>query len=127
MLPDIENFSTALDIDTADALEVRLHLRKHGDIQYRMRLNGHLILDLDSVWYFNLMSPLHLHCLVSQTNNAALEIVNFNVNGIEVLPRYQHLAQPATAWINQEGSWDFHTPASFYFWFHEISGQGWVA
>ncbi len=127
MLQDTETFYTALDIDTTQGLAVDLGLRNHGNIEYRFRINGHLVLDPDSTWYFDLLSPIHLHCLVSETNGAALEIVKFTVNGLEVLPRYQHLAEPGRVWLDQPGIWDFHVPKPFYPWFHEISGQGWVA
>lgn len=127
MLQDTPTFSQALDIDTTKALEVRVELRNHGNIEYRFRINGHLVLDPSSIWYFDLFSPIHLHCLVTRATNSALEIVNFSVNHIVILPKYQHLARPACAWIDQEGVWDFHMPGPFYPWFHEISGQGWVA
>jgi len=127
MLHDTPNFSTALDINTARGLEVRLELRNHGNIEYRFRINGHLVLDPDTTWYFDLLSPIHLHCLVSASNGAALEIAKFTVNGLEVLPLYQHLAQPGRTWLDQEGVWDLVIPKPFYPWYHEISGQGWVA
>ena len=38
------------------------------------------------------------------------------VDGIEILPRYQHLAQDNTLTINEP----------FYAWYHQISGQGWL-
>ncbi len=127
MLPDTKNFSTALDIDTARGLEVQLELRNHGNIEYRFRINGHLVLDPESVWSFDLQSPIHLHCLISAANGSALEIVRFTVNGLEVLPLYQHLARPGRVWLDQEGVWDLNIPKPFYTWYHEISGQGWVA
>ncbi len=127
MLQDTENFFTALDIDTAQGLAVDLELRSHGDIEYRFRINGHLVLDAKTQWYFDLLSPVHLHCLIPATNSGALEIVNFSINGNQILPLYQHLAQPGQAWLDQPGVWDLHVPKPFYPWFHEISGQGWVA
>lgn len=38
------------------------------------------------------------------------------VDGIEILPRYQHLAQDNVLIINEP----------FYTWYHRISGQGWL-
>ena len=38
------------------------------------------------------------------------------VNGLEVLPKYSHLAQNDILRI----------PAPFYTWYHEVSGQGWL-
>lgn len=38
------------------------------------------------------------------------------VDGIEILPRYRHLAQDNDLIINEP----------FYTWYHRISGQGWL-
>jgi hypothetical protein len=92
-----------------------------------MRLNGHLIADLDTTHTFDLLSSVHLKCVVFEPNDGAVEIKLLSINGQEVLPRYQHLATPPTAWIDQEGTWQFGIHNPFYPWFHAISGQGWIA
>jgi hypothetical protein len=127
MHQDINTFSDVLDIKTPDQLQVRLVIVAHGNIHYRMRLNGHLIAETDTIHTFDLLSSVHLKCRVIEPRGGAVEIKSLTVNGTEVLPRYQHLAQPPTAWIDQEGTWQFDIPSSFYPWFHAISGQGWVA
>lgn len=128
MHQDTHSFSDLLDIDIGQQLVVELELESHGHVEYRCRINGHLVLDATSVWYFNLLSPLHLHVLVTDVApDSALEIKRLAVNGLEVLPKYQHLAKPSTAWINCTGAWDMNVPGPFYTWFHGISGQGWVA
>lgn len=38
------------------------------------------------------------------------------VDGIEILPRYQYLAQDNALKINEP----------FYAWYHQMSGQGWL-
>jgi hypothetical protein len=38
------------------------------------------------------------------------------IDGIDVLPRYQHLAVDGRLTI----------PVPFYQWYHEVSGQGWL-
>lgn len=125
MHQDIETFSNVLDINTADQLRVRLVVVPHGNIHYRMRLNGHLITDLDSTYTFDLFALINLKCRVIDANNGAVEIKLLSVNDTVVLPKYQHLASPQTAWITQD--WEFKTDRPFSPWFHEISGQGWVA
>lgn len=127
MHQDIRTFSEVLDINTQDRLQVRLVIVTHGNIHYRMRLNGHLISDLDSTHTFDLLSSINLRCLVIEPNDGAVEIKLLSINGQEVLPKYQHLANPQTAWIDQPGTWEFNIHSSFYPWFHAISGQGWVA
>lgn len=127
MPQDMNNFSDILAIKTADQLQIRVITQPHGNIHYRLRLNGHLITDLDTVYTVDLFSPIKLVCNVFDANDGAVEIKLLSVNGQEVLPRYQHLAKPQTAWINQPGTWQFEITKPFYPWFHEISGQGWVA
>ena len=39
-----------------------------------------------------------------------------SVDGIEILPKYQHLAQHSKLIIDQP----------FYCWLHRVSGQGWL-
>jgi hypothetical protein len=127
MHQDIKTFSDILDIDTRDQLQVRLVIEPHGSVHYRMRLNGHLISDLDTTYNLSLFSVVKLRCEIFDTSPGAVEIKLLSINGQEVLPKYQHLATPPTAWIDQPGSWEFFIDKSFYPWFHAISGQGWVA
>lgn len=127
MHQDIKTFSDILDIKTPGQLQVQLVIAVHGDIHYRMRLNGHLVLDTDTKYSIDLFNPINLKCTVFESNGGAVEIRLLSVNGTEVLPKYQHLANPQTAWIDQEGTWEFNVHDSFYPWFHKTSGQGWVA
>jgi hypothetical protein len=127
MHPDIKTFSDILDIDTADRLQVRLIVETHGTIHYRMRLNGHLISDPDTVYALSLFSPIKLTCTVIDACGGAVEIKQLSVNGHEILPKYQHLARAPTAWIDQTGAWEFHMVDTFYPWYHKISGQGSIA
>lgn len=127
MHQDIKTFLDVLDINTADQLRVQLVIAEHGEIHYRMRLNGHLVSDLDTTYTLDLFSPVNLKCTVIDANAGAVEIKSLLINGVEVLPKYQHLANPQTAWIDQQGPWEFNVHNSFYPWLHAISGQGWVA
>lgn len=127
MHQDIKTFSEALGIDVKDQLQVQLIIQTHGSINYRMRLNGHLISDEETIYNISLFSPIKLVCTVADVNGGAVEIKLLVVNGNEVLPKYQHLASPQTAWIDQTGTWEFSINESFYPWFHRISGQGWIA
>jgi hypothetical protein len=127
MHQDIKTFSDILDIDTQDQLQLHLVIESHGNIHYRMRLNGHLISDTDTTYTVGLFSTVNLKCTVFEANGGAVEIKLLAINGQEVLPKYQHLAQPSTAWIDQEGTWEFTIDQPFYPWFHKISGQGWLA
>ena len=127
MHQDIKTFYNVLDIDTRDQLQLHLVIESHGNIHYRMRLNGHLISDIDTTYTVGLFSTVDLKCTVIDPNGGAVEIKLLEINGQEVLPKYQHLACPQTAWIDQAGIWQFTIDQPFYPWYHRISGQGWVA
>jgi hypothetical protein len=53
-------------------------------------------------------------------------VASLIIDGIEILPRYLHLANPPTNYLDRSGIWTFEIP-SFYPWLHDITGQGWVA
>jgi hypothetical protein len=62
-------------------------------------------------------------CVNQQCHSASLHAkMDFNacdtvsIDGIEVLPWYQHLAVDGRLTI----------PVPFYQWYHEVSGQGWL-
>ena len=127
MLPDINNFSNILDIDTANQLEVRVILHVHEQVEYCMQLNHHKIESQDQTIFLDLFSPIQLTCQIANVDKGAVEIKRFSVNNKEILPVYQHLANPPVAWIDKTGIWRMDIPAPFYTWYHKISGQGWVA
>lgn len=124
----MNNFSDITAIDIAGKLKVKLIIAKHGPVHYRMRLNGHLIMDTVTEIDLNLLAPIKLHSNIIESNNGhnAVEIVTLSVNGIEILPRYLHLASSPTVWLNQ-GKWTFAVMEPFYPWYHVISGQGFIA
>lgn len=119
---DIKNFSEASDINTQDQLTAYLKFDTHNDAVYKLRVNNIPVNNKESTWTFNLFDTITLECDVEQ---GAVEIVNFSINNIEVLPKYQHFSNSATVWIDQQ--WDMEIPSPFYVWYHSISGQGWVA
>jgi hypothetical protein len=53
-------------------------------------------------------------------------VASLAIDGIEILPRYLHLANPPTNYLDRSGIWTFKIP-SFYPWLHDITGQGWIA
>ncbi len=127
MLQDMNNFSDILAIETSDQLKIKLTVIVHGNINYQMQLNGQPITNPHTDLTVDLFDSVCLTCHVIDVNDGAVEIKQLSINGTEILPLYQHLADPATAWINQTGIWQFEIPSPFYTWYHAISGQGWVA
>ena len=121
MLQDTKNFYEIAVIDTDNQLEVVVELAEHHNAEYTFTVN-----DLPVVSHmrfaFCLLDELTFNCKVG---NGAIEIVKITINGYEILPKYQHLCTPPTAWVTD--SWHLHIPQPFYPWYHQITGQGWIA
>jgi hypothetical protein len=131
MHPDMNNFLDITAIDTADQLAVRLHIVRHGNPYCHFRINN---VDLytgagDNQFNFklDLLEPISIDANMVDPNAGALEIIKFSINGLEVLPLYLQQASSPTTWINQKGLWYFIIPGPFYPWYHNITGQGFIA
>ncbi|MEN9828292.1 MAG: hypothetical protein RJA11_908 [Bacteroidota bacterium] len=114
-----KNFSDITAIDTNNLLQVEITVIEHNNPAYCFTVND---LPMKSQMYFDLLDSLHFRCKI---NNGAVEIAKISINGNEVLPIYQHLADPSTAWIT--GNWEFVINGPFYLWYHKTTGQGWTA
>ena len=53
-------------------------------------------------------------------------VVSMDIDGHEILPLHQHLAEPPTNYIDFEYGWRI-TINNFYQWLHEQEGHGWIA
>ena len=71
-----------------------------------------------------LTEPLTISIIVTRQHPEAV-IVDLTVDGHELIPLYQNLAVPPVSYIHTNGVWTFSIP-SFYPWYHEITGQGWI-
>lgn len=116
---DMKNFSEVTDINTADQLAIHIELAKHDDPVYSFTVNGK---ENVGTLYIDLLSPIHFKCLVQ---SGAVNIVQITVNGHEVMPLYQHVANPTTSWVTTK--WELQIQQPFYTWYHKITGQGWIA
>ena len=115
----MQNFSNLTDINTKGKLFVDIQLKEHNDAIYVFTLNNHTINTLNYVEIFDLFDNINLKCFIQQ---GAVEIERFSINEFEVLPMYQHLASPPTAWITT--NWEFSIREPFYMWKHHTTGQG---
>lgn len=114
----MKNFSEVTVIDTAQKLAVLVEIVEHDNPTYQFTVNDQLA---NTILYLDLLEPLTFKCHVE---NGAVE-VKITINGHEVMPIYQHLANPATSWVTAD--WMFQIPQPFYIWYHTITGQGWFA
>jgi hypothetical protein len=119
MRPDMKNFSEVTDINTADQLAIHIELAEHNDPVYSFTVNG---IEHVGILYVDLLSLIHFKCTVQ---SGAIDVVKITVNGHEVMPLYQHVANPATSWVT--AGWELQIQQPFYTWYHQTTGQGWIA
>lgn len=117
----MKNFYEITVIDIDNQLEVEVELIEHDSPKYTFTVND---LPVVSRMHFalGLLDELYFRCMIG---NGAVEVAKITINGKEILPIYQHLADPPTNWITT--SWTFKIPGPFYPWYHAITGQGWTA
>ena len=72
-----------------------------------------------------LLDPIDLTVQIYRHHPDAV-VLALTVDGYDVLPKYRHLANPPTDYVDFNNSWSFKIP-NFYPLYHEITGEGWVA
>lgn len=115
----MKNFLDITAIDINNQLEVKIDLVEHHNPTYIFTVNNSPVAP---VMYFGLLDDLHFSCNIS---NGAVEVAKITINGNEIMPIYQHIANPATSWITT--NWSLTIPGPFYPWYHQLTGQGWIA
>lgn len=93
----------------------------NGDTVFENTLIGSTVINHD----IGLEAPLDLSIQIHRNHPDAI-LASLTLDGIEILPKYLHLADPPTNYLDRSGSWTFKIP-SFYPWLHHITGQGWIA
>ena len=74
-----------------------------------------------------LTSPINIEISIKRSQHPqAIIIKSITLDGYEIMPIYQNLATPPTGYLDVSGTWTFKIP-SFYPWYHELTGQGWIA
>ena len=129
MHPTMNSFSDITAIDIAEKLTVDVQLKSHGHCTYTAYLNNQRLNYCATRINFDLFDTVNLtiELLDFDEGSSGVEIQMLKINGLEVLPKYQHLATGSTNYIDKLGIWSMHIPAAFYTWYHEISGQGFIA
>lgn len=124
---DIQNFSDLRGIEPT--LTVSVTVKIHGLIVGNVTLNGELCYPGVNTFTVPLRSRIKL---VSDIQNfdegtSAVEITDLTINGYNVIPTYQHLSSSGNAYHDKKGFWTMEIDKLFYRWFHDASGQGWIA
>lgn len=126
----MKNFYEATVTKHTLNLAVSLTLTPVGKLPCLVKINGATVFE-DTVsdttvidHAIRLEDPIDINIQIYRHHPDAV-IISLTADGIEILPRYLHLAVPPTNYLDQSGSWTFKIP-SFYPWLHEITGQGWI-
>jgi len=128
----MKNFYEATVIKPNLKLKLALELNGISICPCQIKINDQLEFYGDLVGknmfikHLDLTDPIEIKITVDRQHPQAIEILNLKIDGYEILPLYQRLANPPTNYIDFTGSWTFKIP-NFYPWYHEITGQGWVA
>ena len=129
----MKNFSEATVIKSKLMLDVNLVISPMcGDTYCQIELNQKVLFVglVSEKTNLNievpLCAPLHFKFFVERTHPQAIHIDLLAVDGREVLPLYLNQASPPTSYLDFTGIWELSIP-SFYPWYHEITGQGWIA
>lgn len=125
----MKNFSEALATKPNLKLTINLILTPVGEnIPCRVLVNNNTIFN-DSISSIqnittdvNLLDSIDICIKIKREHPQAIQVMLL-VDDYEVLPKYQHLAIPPTAYINTNEEWSI-TIQEFYSWYHNIIGQG---
>lgn len=125
----MKNFSDITAIETVHALTVKLDYRVHGRCVFTIGINDQWYFESSGFTRVNLFDSITLKVDLADFDEgtSGIEIENFSVNGLEILPKYQHLSIDKKCYIDKLGLWYLEIPAPFYPWYHQITGQGWIA
>jgi hypothetical protein len=108
-------------------LRINIELKSHGVVEYEASLNDQVFSDSIETT-IHIFSPINFDIYLKEfvEGTSGVEIVKFTVNELEILPLYQHHANPPTNYIDTLGQWTMHIPNPFFQWYHKVSGQGWL-
>jgi len=110
-------------------LQLEFTYKPHGNFKHIVTVNGHVCTPGKNEFSIDLLESIHIESTIFKKLNKsdAIEIVQAKVNEYTFLPLYMHLATNTNCWHDYEGKWQYKINKPFYNWFHEVSGQGWIA
>lgn len=127
----MKNFCEAMVIRNKLTLLVIIELKSINNCWCKVEVNGELIhqgamfATSELRQHVPLNEPLHIKITSNNEHNQAIDIKKITVDGFEVMPLYQAHAKPSTSYLDKSTEWEINIP-SFYPWYHEITGQGWI-
>lgn len=125
MFQDIKNFLQVMDIDTSNKLNVVIELKQEIESNFQFSVNNLPCSIGRNKFTFDLFDNLYFTC--KKEDFIGFEIVEITINNYKIFPLYMHKAEPPTNWLDKPCEWNFNIQAPFYLWYHNISGNGWIA
>lgn len=128
----MKNFSEAMAIKKDLKISVGLKIRPIEKTWCKITLNG---LDVFTgvlkstkllIAQVGIDDPIHIKVEVEREHPQAIVIESLGINSFPILPRFQHACNPPTGYIDFNGTWEINVSPSFYPWYHEVSGNGWI-
>jgi len=127
----MKNFSEATIIKPGLTVNIKFTVTPIGQVPCLVKLGNKtlyedtikepLTVDVD----VSLTDPIDLSVQIYRHHPDAV-IVSLTIDDINIIPMYQNQATPPTNYIDFNSTWTLNIP-NFYPWYHELTGQGWVA
>jgi hypothetical protein len=127
----MKNFSEATAIKPTLTVKVKFTVTPIGQVPCLIKIGTKTLFEntIKEPQTFDLVLPLtdpiDLSVQIYRHHPDAV-ILHLSIDGYDILPKYQHLATPSTVYLDISGIWTLNIP-NFYPWYHEITGQGWIA
>jgi hypothetical protein len=127
----MKNFSELTAIKSTLTVQIKLIVTPVGKLPCLIKLGDKTLYEdiIKEVQTFDidlpLTDPIELSVQIYRQHPDAV-VLTLSVDGYEVLPKYQHLSSPPTDYVDFNEIWTIKIP-NFYPWYHEITGQGWIA
>lgn len=128
----MKNFYEATVTKPTLKLKMVLELNTHGVCPCQVKINdqiefyGGLVGKNTFIKHLDLTESIDVQIIVDRQHPQAIEIISLRIDEHEVIPLYLNQSDPPTNYLDFTGTWSFKIP-NFYPWYHEITGQGWVA
>jgi hypothetical protein len=127
----MKNFYEATVIKDTLLLDISMLLTPIEQCYCQLSINDNILLDdvltapKQLEFQMPLLSNLEFNIKIVREHPQAI-IVNLDIDGNEIIPLYLNSAVPPTNYLNFNGDWVLSIP-NFYVWYHNITGQGWIA
>ena len=124
----MKNFYDSTVIKPTLTLDVVITLTPVGQCPCNVLINNesiynNILSEVTVLQYSHpLTDPLTIAINIIRQHPEAV-IVDITIDGLPVIPLYQHHAHPATDYIDTNNKWVLNIP-NFYPWYHTVIGNG---